>query len=209
MDFLKTHISLGLKIIIILLLVTLIIITTNNGQKDKVPIEEVEEKLDKEKEINNNIHIDIKGAVKNPGVYILPAKSLVNDAINISGGLLNNASTKYTNLSKTLENETIIYIYTEEEIKSLEKGKQKEYICSNQIITQQKKSENSEKDTKISINNATKEELTTLSGIGEAKANAIIKYRDENGTFNDIEEIKSVPGISETLYEKIKDNIKL
>ncbi len=66
---------------------------------------------------------------------------------------------------------------------------------------------NESTQSKISINIATKEELMTLTGVGESKAEAIIKYRDENGSFKDITEIKNVSGIGESAFEKIKDNI--
>ena len=122
----------------------------------------------------------------------------------------------------------IIYIYTKTETTKLEKNIQnikEECHCntdninncitegSNIIITDQEKENTPETITgvveKISINTATKEELMTLSGIGEAKATAIINYRNEHGIFNSIEEIKNISGISESIYEKIKDFIKL
>ena len=71
------------------------------------------------------------------------------------------------------------------------------------------KSSSSNTNTKISLNHATKEELLTLTGIGESKANLIIEYRNQNGGFKTIEEIKNVKGIGDKMFEKIKDNITI
>ena len=68
---------------------------------------------------------------------------------------------------------------------------------------------NNNKDNKININTANSAELDSLSGIGPSKAEAIIKYREENGNFKTIEEIKNVTGIGEGLFEKFKENITI
>ena len=85
-----------------------------------------------------------------------------------------------------------------------------EYLTNNNDNKQKEdKNENQTINDKVSINSATKEELMTLTGIGEAKANAIISYRNENGLFKNIEDIKNVSGIGDSIFEKIKDNITL
>lgn len=174
----------------------------------------------------NEVRVDIKGAVLNPGVYVLDSNSCINDVISLAGGLKNNASTKYINLSKKVSDEMVIHVFTTSEIKNLEKSNSiKEecqcetiYIneCSNSTVIEKGESSideiknNITQDNKlISINTATKEELMTLNGIGEAKANAIIEYRNNNGVFKDINDIKNVSGISDNLYEKIKNFITL
>lgn len=149
------------------------------------------------------IYIDIKGAVKKPGVYKLQENSRIIDAINIAGGLLKTANTSYTNLSKILNDSDVIKIYTNDEIKKLEKETPEELPKIETNITEEPKQENS----LININTSTKEQLQTLNGIGESKANSIIDYRTQNGPFKTIEDIKNVSGISETLYDKIKDFI--
>ena len=68
---------------------------------------------------------------------------------------------------------------------------------------------NNKSDNKVSLNNATLEELMTLSGIGESKAKAIIKYREEENVFKSIEDIMNISGIGTSLFEKIKDNITI
>ena len=110
----------------------------------------------------------------------------------------------------------VIIIYSNEEVNNFSKTKEIE----KQVIENcTKKDENSLKNdacikteeitSKISINTATKEVLMTLQGIGESKANDIIKYREENGLFNNIEDIKKVNGIGESKYSKIKNLIKV
>lgn len=154
-----------------------------------------------EEPIIKDIYIDIKGAVKKPGVYKLQENSRVIDAINIAGGLLKTANTSYTNLSKTLTDSEVIKIYTNDEIKKLEKETPEE-------LPKLEENQETNKETNlININTSTKEQLQTLNGIGESKANSIIDYRTQNGPFKTIEDIKNVSGISETLYDKIKDFI--
>jgi competence protein ComEA len=161
-------------------------------------------------QIVNKIFIDIKGNVLNPGVYSLDEGSRVIDVINISGGLTENANTRYINLSKILIDGDVIVIYSNEEI---EKAKESNIIyietpCICEEINDACLDNNiSNNNSLININTASLGELDSLSGIGESKAQAIIKYREENGAFNSIEDILNVSGISETIFSKIKDFI--
>ncbi len=183
---------------------------------------------------NEDISIDIKGAVNKPGVYKLSSGSNIHDAIETAGGLKKGATTKNINLSRMLKNEWIIYIYTEKELNNII-NKNKESIkpiapCVCETIEINKcldsgssvitpKDENildGEKtitpetsDEKVSINFGTLEDLMTLSGIGNAKATSIIEYRELNGLFTNLNDLTKVSGISEAMYEKIKNNIKL
>ena len=161
-------------------------------------------------------NIDIKGAVKNPGVYNVDSNLTINDAIKIAGGLTQEADTSVINLAKKITDEMVIIIYTKEEIKksnivdTVVKVVEKECVCPNiqndgclnTEITDE--ITNKENEGLININTATKEELQTINGIGESKASNIIKYREKNGNFKNIEEIKNVEGIGDTLYETIK-----
>lgn len=170
------------------------------------------------------VRVDVKGAVKNPGVYELENNARVIDAINLAGGLKSSASTKYLNLSKKVTDEMIIYVYTTTQVKNMNVGEIVKEECSCPLIdcsscaganiivndTSISDSTNNEVSSeKISINNGTKEELMTLSGIGESKALAIIEYRTSNGGFTKIEDIMNVSGIGESAYSKIKDYITL
>lgn len=174
------------------------------------------------------VFVDVKGAVNAPGVYELENTKRVIDAINLAGGLSDNANTINLNLSKKLEDEMYIIIYTKKEIADFKKNNNSSEIscasneclcpdtnneaCINQNSNKNSsntKTSSSDSNSKVSINTAKKEELMTLSGIGESKANAIISYRQENGNFKMIEDIKNVSGIGDAVYEKIKDNITL
>lgn len=155
--------------------------------------------------IVNSIKVDIKGAVNIPGVYELNDGARIIDVIKLSGGLNDEADTSNINLSKRIFDEMVIIIYTKEEVNNMDDDImfEKDNLSNSDIEI---KDETIIENIKISINSATKEQLMTLSGIGESKALAIIEYRN-NTKFNSIEELTNVPGIGQSIYEKIKNNI--
>ena len=109
---------------------------------------------------------------------------------------------------------TVMVDVKEEVKKKEEKCENQTIIKNNACVTSEKivvedNSTSSSSNTKISLNHATKEELLTLTGIGESKANLIMEYRNQNGGFKTIEEIKNVKGIGDKMFEKIKDNITI
>lgn len=153
--------------------------------------------------------VDIKGYVKKPGVYEVQEGTIVNDLILLAGGLKSGATTDNINLSKKLNSEDVVVVLSKTELKK--KETMGTNIQSNfETSSTQTKSNSSLEvpNKKVSLNTATKEELMTLSGIGEAKAESIIEYRNKNA-FTDIKEILNISGIGEALYEKIKDNITI
>lgn len=152
--------------------------------------------------------VDIKGAVVAPGVYSLEEGSRVSDAIQIAGGMTEHADSSTINLSKKIEDEMVIFVLTKEEVKEETVASLKKEVSS---ITSGAlyDSNKIEGKGKVSINHATLEELTSLSGIGNSKAQAIISYRTEKGGFQSIEEIMEVRGIGESLFAKIKEDITL
>lgn len=183
----------------------------------KVEEPKTEEIENIEKEEIKTLLVDIKGEIKNPGVYEMTSGERVNDVIKKAGGLNNNADTSMINLSQKVKDEMVIIIYSKKEVEEM--NKEEPCICpenndacineenKNQVVT--KDNSNASTSTKISINKATIEDLMTLDGIGEAKAKSIIEYREEKGKFEKIEDIKEVSGIGEALYEKIKNKITL
>lgn len=177
----------------------------NNGS-EKVEIES----------IRRTISVDIKGAVLNPGVKTIEKGSTISDLIELSGGLLDTADTSTINLSKQLDDEMVVIVYTKDEIKQLSNGNnaikvvEKECYCpvisNSGCITED--FTKVEQTNKISLNKATKEELMTLKNIGSTKADAIIEYR-ETHEFKKIEELMNIKGIGQATFEKIKDNITI
>ena len=163
------------------------------------------------------VYVDIKGAVKKPGVYKINSDKKIIDVITMAGGLMENANTDNINLSKKVTDEMVIIIYTDEEVKNSNivdtviKVIDKECVCPNIqndgcINTEINDSITNVNQT-ININTATLEELMSINGLGEAKAKAIIKYREENGYFKIIDDLLNVSGIGEALFEKIKEYI--
>lgn len=173
-------------------------------------MEEVQVEEEKEEVKEKTITIDVKGEVNKPGVYELPVGSRVIDAIKISGGTTTKADTSMLNLSKVLADENVIIVYNKYSQQSI-KYVEKECNCDACINNSNVSSGSSENSTsqKISINKATKEELMNLNGIGESRAIDIINYRNANGLFKSIEDLKQVSGIGDKLFEKIKDQITI
>lgn len=173
---------------------------------DKEEVEEI-----KEETVVDTIFIDIKGEIKYPGVYEMQLGDRVIDAVQMAGGFTDEATTDNVNLSKRLKDETVIIIpsYLKNYDNIIIKNDYE--IDRNDDIVQSEKNENDEKiessSSLININTASVVELMSLDGIGESKAKAIIEYRDINGDFENILDIKNVSGIGESIYEKIKDYI--
>lgn len=201
------------------------LLSREEDNNDIILENEVKEEVvaEKKEEVIEKVKVDIKGAIKKPGVYELDSNSIINDVIKLAGGLKTNASTKYLNLSKKILDEMVINIYTESEVKKMKEPvdvcevKDQDLtncddatiIVTNPDSNKEISNSNEVVDYKVSINDGTKEELMTLSGIGEVKAQAIIDYRNKNGKFSKIEDLMNVSGIGESTYNQIKDNIKL
>lgn len=130
-----------------------------------------------------------------PGVYELAGDARVYEAIALAGGLNDAAAGEALNQASTVTDGERIYIPTAEE---LEKG-----IVDGQTA----QVTGTDNQGKININTAAKEELKTLPGIGDAKADSIISYREANGGFQTVEELMQVEGIKEGVFNKIKDRV--
>ena len=155
----------------------------------------------------NTFYVDIKGAVKKPGVYQVNDSMIVNDLIKLAGGLNKNAYTKNINLATKLKEGMVIYIYNKNELTNSTSNIIKSDItCTTQIIEYKDNQTTSVSDGLININTASKEDLMTLTGIGESKAIAIIEYRNKT-PFKTIEDLMNVSGIGESAFAKIKSSI--
>lgn len=155
---------------------------------------------------DNRIVVDIKGEVKNQGVYYLNEGSIVEDLIREAGGITDKASLDLVNRAEKLTNNKCIIIPSKEESNEI-KRPQSNNIAS---MPSSMASTNSDDGNEIiNINTANESELVKINGIGPAKAKAIISYREENGGFGSIEDIKNVSGIGEGTFLKIKDYISV
>lgn len=144
------------------------------------------------------LYVFVCGAVNNPGVYDAEDGARVFELIAMAGGFTESAVTDYLNMAEKVRDGEKLYVPTVDEIKA---------GSENTVNAHSPGFFNETSDTYININLATMDQLMTLPGIGEAKAKAIIQYRETNGRFSDISEIKNIPGIKEAVFEKIKDLI--
>lgn len=205
----------GFLLLFICLCFIIIYVSFNSDVKTVEPeviaLSDNEEKEEIIEAAVETIFIDIKGEVDNPGVYEMQLGDRVIDAVQLAGGFTDKATTDNVNLSKKLKDETVIIIPSY--LKDYENVtiKNDYEIDSNNNIVKSDESENDEKNESsfnlVNINTASVVELMSLDGIGESKAKAIIEYRDTNGDFKNILDIKNVSGIGESIYEKIKDYI--
>ncbi|MBE6053949.1 MAG: competence protein ComEA [Clostridium sartagoforme] len=140
----------------------------------------------------SNIVVEIKGEVKKPDVYEIQQGSIIKDIIDIAGGLTEEANIDSINRAEKLKDNQLIVIPNKNDI-------------SNGIVVSG--GGGSSDDSIININSASLSELQNINGIGEVKAQSIIDYREKNGGFKSIEDIKNVDGIGAKTFEKIKDKI--
>lgn len=157
----------------------------------------VNEEIEEDEEQKVIVLVDVKGAVNKPGVYEAEGEDRVIDMINKAGGLKESADEEKINFAIRVEDEMVIYV---PEIG--EELEQKNGITTAIGGTDQK-------DGKVNINTADDTELQTLTGIGPAKAAAIIDHREKNGPFKAIEDLKLISGIGEKSFEKLKEQIKV
>ena len=139
------------------------------------------------------IFVDIKGEVKNPGVYQMKVGDRVKDALDAAGGLTDEADSQKVNLAQRVEDQMVIVVpKVGEEVTEIPAG----------VMSQE-----AAKEGKVNINTATVEELKTLKGVGEKKAEAIIEYRKKNGSFKTKEDLMKVRGIGKKLFESFQERI--
>lgn len=169
------------------------------------------------------VFVHVCGAVNNPGVYELAAAARIYEAVASAGGCTADASADSLNLAQAVTDGMRVYVPTVQEAKAAAAAGNTASAAGSSADGQWvsgadsskaqdgagTKAQDSAAETKVSINTAAKEELMTLPGIGESKAESIITYREEHGAFGSIEEIMEISGIKESVFSKIKEKIKL
>lgn len=202
----KKYVIIGL-IFCILIIAIIIVKQFDTEEKETLDLISIEENTENtetvEEEEDYKIVIHITGEVNNEGIIEIKEGGRISDAIEEAGGLTKEADLERVNLAYELEDGQKIYIPNKKD-KDIE-----EYVTEGveDIVLPDELSKAG--DGLVNINKASSEELQELDGIGEALAENIIAYRENNGKFKNIEDIKNVSGIGDSKYEKIKDNIKI
>lgn len=168
----------------------------NSVEVNAEPIKEVkgENQLTKGTKM---IVVEIKGEVANPDVYEISEGSIIRDLITKAGGLTNEANIDKINRADKLRDNQLIVIPNKNELSN-----------ANTNINVSKEG-NTAEDGIININTASLEELQKINGVGEVKAKSIINYREKNGGFKSIDEMKNIEGIGDKTFEKMKDKITI
>lgn len=238
-EYLIKNIYLLLILVLIIGNVGLTIYTiTNSGNKNDNVYEMIalgDEEREYVEEVTK-ILVDIKGMVQNPGLYEMYSNQNINDLIEAAGGLRSGGSTANINLSRRLSDQMVVIISRASDLRNTNIAREVNcsdyniYNCiidgerlaivnntnnnqpSNNVNNNQPNNSGNNNNTvssMVSINNGTKEQLMTLSGIGESRAQAIITFRTNNGPFERLEDIMNVSGIGESIFANIKENITL
>ncbi len=155
---------------------------TQEKGSESGPDTEQEETLEK-------ICVYVCGEVKSPGVYELAAGARVSEAVEAAGGMTEEAAESWLNLAEHMTDGQKIEVPSKEQEEQL---KEEAFGRESGLVN---------------LNTASAEQLTTLTGIGESKAEDILNYRETHGGFRTIEELMQIPGIKERVFEKIKDQI--
>ena len=164
---------------------------------DKEKTEEEQSAPEEQKDPAETVYVYVCGAVNAPGVYELKEDARVFEAISLAGGMTAEAAPEAVSQARTVADGEQIYVPTVQEIQMQGAGVE-------DIVTG-----NADVSGKININTAGKEELMTLTGIGEAKAQSILDYREEHGQFGSIEDLMLIEGIKEGVFNKIKEDITI
>ncbi len=152
-------------------------------------------------------YVYVCGAVREPGVYPMYEGMRVFEAVRLAGGFAQNADQEWLNQAETVQDGQRLCVYTLEETAQLRLIQADGGIGAFGDSPAVGNSSPGSGDGKVNLNTADSETLKTLPGIGDAKAEAIIQYRQENGAFSVIEEIQNISGIKNAVFAKIKDLI--
>ncbi|CAG9608092.1 ComE operon protein 1 [Pseudoneobacillus rhizosphaerae] len=197
-DLLEIH-KLKLLAVLVLLIIIMIYFFIRSDVQDDITFEEASAPLINETSQKTSVTIeepiimmvDVKGAVRIPDVYVAEQDERVIDLIKKAGGFTDKADQNQVNLSQHVEDEMVIYVPNLGDSENIQIGS------------------NLPQNNLVNINKASDSELQTLPGIGPSKALAIIEYRDTNGGFRTVDEIKKISGIGEKTFEKLEPHISI
>lgn len=183
-------------VLVVLALVRFVPTETSASQDFEAPAQAEEQAASEQDSDVRQVGVDVEGAVASPGLYLVSADARVNDAVAAAGGMTSDADRQRVNLAQKVEDGMQVYVPSREEAPA---------ATGTTTTGAGQASSSGLSKGKVNLNTASAEELQTLSGIGPSLSQRIIDYRQANGPFKSVEDLRKVPGIGDTRFKSLKD----
>ncbi|PWG00677.1 helix-hairpin-helix domain-containing protein [Levilactobacillus bambusae] len=162
---------------------------------------------------SGRVFVDVKGAVKHPGLYEVRDDMRVMDAIQLAGGCTRSADQKHLNLAQRLTDQQVVYVPIKGEVKGPPAGQQNTADTKPSSVSSSTASQSGQTSSgsgaTVNLNQATKEQLMTINGVGDKKADKIIEYRQQHGSFKSVDDLKDVPGFGEKTVANLRSHLSV
>lgn len=183
-------------VLVVLALVRFVPAETSASQDFEAPAQAEEQAASEQDSDVRQVGVDVEGAVASPGLYLVSANARVNDAVAAAGGMTSDADRQRVNLAQKVEDGMQVYVPSREEAPA---------ATGTTTTGAGQASSSGASKGKVNLNTASAEELQTLSGIGPSLSQRIIDYRQANGPFKSVDDLRKVSGIGDTRFKSLKD----
>lgn len=183
-------------VLVVLALVRFVPTETSASQDFEAPAQAEEQAASEQDSDVRQVGVDVEGAVASPGLYLVSADARVNDAVAAAGGMTSDADRQRVNLAQKVEDGMQVYVPSREEAPA---------ATGTTTTGAGQASSSGASKGKVNLNTASAEELQTLSGIGPSLSQRIIDYRQANGPFKSVDDLRKVSGIGDTRFKSLKD----
>ena len=183
-------------VLVVLALVRFVSTETSASQDFEAPAQAEEQAASEQDSDVRQVGVDVEGAVASPGLYLVSADARVNDAVAAAGGMTSDADRQRVNLAQKVEDGMQVYVPSREEAPA---------ATGTTTTGAGQASSSGASKGKVNLNTASAEELQTLSGIGPSLSQRIIDYRQANGPFKSVDDLRKVSGIGDTRFKNLKD----
>ncbi len=183
-------------VLVVLALVRFVPTETSASQDFEAPAQAEEQAVSEQDSDVRQVGVDVEGAVASPGLYLVSADARVNDAVAAAGGMTSDADRQRVNLAQKVEDGMQVYVPSREEVPA---------ATGTTTTGAGQASSSGASKGKVNLNTASAEELQTLSGIGPSLSQRIIDYRQANGPFKSVDDLRKVSGIGDTRFKSLKD----
>ena len=183
-------------VLVVLALVRFVPTETSASQDFEAPAQAEEQAASEQDSDVRQVGVDVEGAVASPGLYLVSADARVNDAVAAAGGMTSDADRQRVNLAQKVEDGMQVYVPSHEEAPA---------ATGTTTTGAGQASSSGASKGKVNLNTASAEELQTLSGIGPSLSQRIIDYRQANGPFKSVDDLRKVSGIGDTRFKNLKD----